>query len=366
MLFLEAACKIGGVLLHRAKFSCAAKQQFYACVVPKRLKVLAPPMGTRKSLQASKVENCHLKVANQIQEHLQTQQMTPEQARKLAGKCSFTTTHLFGKVGRAALRALYDKAFSNNDHLSTHTLSSLTALHNVLQHCSPRRIPLRPTSDQHAIIYTDFFYKDGDRQLRLHQLLEDPDLIKPSSETANRWAAVVFHPRPTKPLAFNGTVPPRLLKHFASNKALIYFLEAWAAIITPVLVQPLLTPTYIQLRDNDPATYAIIKGSGKHMPLNNLLGAHWTWRNRHSLKQNLHGVPTHANIADPFSREDFSIAKHYSGTSSNHRLQAILHTTLAFHKTRSPNNSNTLLFKSSSQDNSSYHEPTNPLKAMDP
>ena len=235
--------------------------------------------------------------------------MTPEQARKLAGKCSFTTTHLFGKVGRAALRALYDKAFSNNGHPSAHTLSSLTALHNILQRCSPRRIPLRPTPDQHTIIYTDFFYKDGDRQLRLHQLLEGPGLIKPSSETTNGWAAVVFHPHSTKPLAFNGTVPPRLLKHFASNKAFIYYLEAWAAIITPVLVQPLLTPTYIQLCDNDAATHAIIKGPGKHMPLNNLLGAHWTWHNRHSLKQTRHRVPTHANIADPFSREDFSIAK---------------------------------------------------------
>ena len=57
----------------------------------------------------------------QIQEHLHTKPMTPEQARKLAGKCSFTTTHLFGRVGRAALRALYDKAFSNNNHLSTHS-----------------------------------------------------------------------------------------------------------------------------------------------------------------------------------------------------------------------------------------------------
>lgn len=141
--------------------------------------------------------------------------------------------------------------------------------------------------------------------------------ITPSSEMPNGWAAVIFHPDSTTPLVFNGTVPPKLLKHFASNKAFIYFLEAWAAIITPVLVRPLLTPIYIQLCDNDAATHAIIKGSGSHTPLNNLIGSHWTWHNRQHLRQILHRVPTHANIADPFSREDFSIA-HQLGW---HRLE---------------------------------------------
>ena len=45
------------------------------------------------------------------------------------------------------------------------------------------------------------------------------------------------------------------------------------------------------------------------MPLNNLIGAHWTLHSRQHLRQILHRVPTHANIADPFSREDFSIAQ---------------------------------------------------------
>ena len=224
-------------------------------------------------------------------------------------KRSFTATHLFGRVGRSALRALYDEAFSNTDNLNTQTQSAIWALMNILQHCSPRRSALRPTHTKHTIIYTDAFYTDGDRKIRLHQVLDDPDSIKPSAEMPNGWAAVIFHPDSHIPLVFNGTVPPKLLKHFASNKAFIYFLEAWAAIITPVLVRPLLPETYIQLCDNDAATHAIIKGSGKHMPLNNLIGSHWTWHNRQNLRRILHRVPTHANIADPFSREDFSIAK---------------------------------------------------------
>ena len=121
-------------------------------------------------------------ICNQLHRHLQTQQMTPEQARKLAGKCSFTTTHLFGRVGRSALRALYDKAFSNNDHLTTQTQSAIWALINILQHCSPRRSPLRPVHTKHTIIYTDAFYTDGDKQLRLHHMIQDPESVKPSAE----------------------------------------------------------------------------------------------------------------------------------------------------------------------------------------
>ena len=248
-------------------------------------------------------------ISQQLSTHLQSKSMTPEQARKLAGKCSFTTTHLFGRVGRAALRALYDKAFSNNDTINSQTQSAIIALLDILNHCQPRQLPLRPHSTQHTIIYTDAFYKDGDKQLRCHDLLKQEELTIPSPSMTNGWAAVVFHPDSHKPLVFNGTVPPKLLKHFASNKAFIYFLEAWAAIITPILVKPLLTPTYIQLCDNDAATHAIIKGSGSHAPLNNLLGSHWTWHNRHCLRQILRRVPTHANIADPFSREDFTIAE---------------------------------------------------------
>ena len=163
-------------------------------------------------------------ISNQLHTHthLHTKSMTPEQARKLAGKCSFTTTHLFGRVGRAAIRALYDKAFSNNNSLNSQTQSAILALLDIINHCQPRQLPLRPQVTQHTIIYTDAFYKDGDKQLRCSDLLQQGDLIHPSPSMTNGWAAVVFHPSSTRPLVFNGTVPPKLLKHFASNKAFIY------------------------------------------------------------------------------------------------------------------------------------------------
>ena len=54
-------------------------------------------------------------IIHTIQQALHTNQLDPSMAQKLAGKCSFTTSQLFGKVGRAANRALYDHTYSVRD-----------------------------------------------------------------------------------------------------------------------------------------------------------------------------------------------------------------------------------------------------------
>lgn len=119
---------------------------------------------------------------------------------------------------------------------------------------------------------------------------------------------VVFAPD-RKPIVTSGHVPPNLFHQFTGSNAFIYFLEAWTAIIAPVLFRPLLTKPYIQLCDNEVSKHAILKGQ----PLNNIIGSHWTWHNRCQLHQILDRVPSKANIADPFSRGDFTIIAHTHG-----------------------------------------------------
>ena len=261
--------------------------------------------------QRVSVKPCPNRVRRLLQElhnHLHTNNMTPEEARRLAGKCSFTTTHLFGRVGRAPLRALYDKSFSNTSTINNHTRTAIIALREILAHCRPKTVPLHPEHRQTTIVYTDAFFSDGNTQFRNSDFSHEEARPDFNYDHTNGWAAVIFPPG-KKPTIVHGSVPRKILQHFASNKAYIYFLEAWAAIITPVLIQPLLTNPYVQLCDNDPATHAINKGSGKHQPLNNLIGSHWAWHNRHQLTQILKRVPSKANIADPFSRRDFTIAE---------------------------------------------------------
>ena len=257
------------------------------------------------------VQPCPQRVQRLLTEllnHTRTESMSPDQARRLAGKCSFTTTHLFGRVGRAPLRALYDKSFSTTDKINTTTKTAIIALTEILTHCKPKTVPLSPDPIQTTIIYTDAFFSDGVKEWRNSDFTDQHEVPDFSFDYTNGWAAVVFPPNRT-PLVIHGTIPRSILQHFTSNRAYIYFLEAWAAIITPVLAEPLLTHPYIQLCDNDPATHAINKGSGRHQPLNNLIGSHWAWHNRQQLTQILKRVPSKANIADPFSRRDFTIAE---------------------------------------------------------
>ena len=54
-------------------------------------------------------------IIHTIQQALDTNQLDPSLAQKLAGKCSFTTSQLFGKVGRAANRAVYDHTYTHTN-----------------------------------------------------------------------------------------------------------------------------------------------------------------------------------------------------------------------------------------------------------
>ena len=242
-----------------------------------------------------------------LQTAISARSLSPDLARKLAGKCSFTATQLFGRVGRFAIRTLYDQAFSRHDSLPNHAIPGLQPLTNILQHSYPRHVPHHPTPVETAIIYTDAFYKPGEVPIRSADLIPEQS-IELTKSASNGWAAVLFSPHGYRTTVLFGHVPHNLLLQFAHNNTFIYFLEAWAAIIAPVLFQPLLTPQYAQLCDNEAAKMAIIKGTGKHQPMNNLLGSHWAWHNRHQITPHMFRVPSKANIADPFSRMDFDIS----------------------------------------------------------
>ncbi|CAE7207581.1 Ttf2, partial [Symbiodinium pilosum] len=154
----------------------------------------------------------------EIQLCLNRDQLDPDKARRMAGKCNFLTGRLFGKVGRAPLRAIYASAHSNISQLGKPTRSALHALLNITHHCKPTRLPLQIKHRQFAIIYTDTYHLAG--------------------ETTRAWD-------------FQGRLPQQILRQFSSNTAFIYLLEAWVAIIAPLICEPLLGQFYIQCCDNE-------------------------------------------------------------------------------------------------------------------
>ena len=242
-------------------------------------------------------------MTQQIEKHLDTNVLTPEEARKMAGKCNFLTGRLFGKVGRAPLKAIYARANSFSHQLDKPTRSSLMALRDIILHCQPMTIPRNPTCRSFSVIYTDAYfqlkgtvYRPGDENLPQWDSQQTPDI-------ENGWAALCFHQGDVHTGAyFQGRLPSALLRQFSADQAFIYLLEAWAAILAPMIFEPWLDRFYVQCCDNEASRHALIKGVGKHQPLNCLISAHWTWHNRRGIAHRLERVPTKANISDALSR----------------------------------------------------------------
>ena len=191
-------------------------------------------------------------MTQQIEKHLDTNNLTPEEARKMAGKCNFLTGRLFGKVGRAPLKAIYARANSFSHQLDQPTRSSLMALRDIILHCQPMTIPRNPNFHSFSVIYTDAYfklkgtvYRPGDENLPQWDSRQTPDI-------ENGWAALCFHQGDVHTGAyFQDRLPSTLLRQFSADQAFIYLLEAWAAILAPVIFEPWLGRFYVQCCDNE-------------------------------------------------------------------------------------------------------------------
>ena len=175
-------------------------------------------------------------ITTTLKQAIDTNSLQPSLAQKLAGKCAFTATQLFGKVGRAANRALYDHAFSNHTHLDKPTKQRILAMINILQHAQPRVAPLVPDTFQPTIIYTDAYYQIDGVHKRCCDLTEE-DLQHAHKDLPNGWGIVVFSPG-KPPIVTSGHVPPNLLHQFTSSRAFIYFLEALDSRHSTSLIPP--------------------------------------------------------------------------------------------------------------------------------
>ena len=168
------------------------------------------------------------------------------------------------------------------------------------------RIPRELKVKQFAIIYIDAYYTANCQRFRASDPV--PADWGPSgfSMVDNGFGAVIFPPgalgERRRTWFFQGRLFKEILKQFSSNAAFTYLLEAWVALLAPLIFEPLLNEFYIQCCDNEAAKYAVIRGVGKHQPLNALISAHSTWRNRRGIARRLERVPTKANISDPVSR----------------------------------------------------------------
>ena len=89
---------------------------------------------------------------------LEHEELSPGQAGKLRGKLMFGASQLWGKVGRAFLRALSDRQYSRrttDTSLTPALLCSLYKWRALVMHGPPRPIPGSGSRKSDIVIFTD-------------------------------------------------------------------------------------------------------------------------------------------------------------------------------------------------------------------
>ena len=134
-------------------------------------------------VQLSACETRKSKAIGMIQSALSHNSMSAAEAQRCAGKLAFLATTFFGCVGRAALQPLYSRGHgigkASHDQLTSGLRHSLHLLHHMLEHTTPRLVPLGSTSGPMAVIYTDACFRPGESK------------SGPSSNMENGWGYVI-------------------------------------------------------------------------------------------------------------------------------------------------------------------------------
>ena len=220
--------------------------------------------------------------------------LTPETAHRLAGKLNFVNQTVFGKVGRAAVAPIYARSGAHSGDKSEPALLATAAL---LQQVPPRLVPFTAPQAVNCVVYADAFFLEGEPA--------NAPMAHPH-RSANGWGYVVR----VGDIAWYdcGSVPAWFVRKFDTRRAYIYMLEVLAQILAVVTLADTLGEDWVAFIDNAAGQWALNKGYGRDPSVNGLLSAFWSLAAMHSWRPTFYRVTSEANIADPISRADCTIA----------------------------------------------------------
>ena len=225
--------------------------------------------------------------------------MSPETAQRCAGKLAFLATTFFGSSGKAALQPLYSRGHGapavSQDRLSTGLRRSLNLLLYLIENASPRIVPLGLKTAPTAVVYTDAFFRPGEKRTRCHTDME------------NGWGYVIRIG--DRVLYDHGVVPAAFVRRFAPRKAFIYMLEILAVLIAVTSCIDALPPFTTFFIDNQAGKYALSKGYGRCEAINLLTSSFWILAESRGWFPHITYVQSCLNISDPVSRGDLAGAQ---------------------------------------------------------
>jgi hypothetical protein len=253
------------------------------------------------------------KMTAAINKALTTNTLEHQDAAQMAGKLGFLSTTMFGKLGRAPTKAVFGRQHSPswNTKLTSALKAALVTLSHLLATARPRSRPLQSTDGHHSRVYTDAYFKMGDRRFSPSATdIPEEWSTEHCPDYENGWGGVVF-PHPNHPelgYTVRGSVPPIVLRHFCSRKAYIYFLEAWALVLVTLAFSAWLDTAPLGFVDNEAAKFALIKGYSSDEAINAVIAVYWGHLHQGHRDMWLERVTSGANPSDETSRDEWQLA----------------------------------------------------------
>ena len=277
---------------------------------------LQPPSSTQKiqgitmtitptAFNLTPMEHRRSRITAAIQETLQQNAITADQALKLAGKIQFMQEA--GQGIRACIHPLWKLATAgchtkHTQQLPADVQDALRTLVILIHDFKPVKSPF--TKPEVAIVYADAFFKAGEKEIRLSQATDDWDWNPEASNLLhNGWGFVTRLPNQEVIFA-RGEFPGRLLGHFTTRRAYIYALEVLSQALALIAGQHVLTEFTWFYCDNEAGRCALLKGYGKETKLNRLISCCWQLATARNIGPAFDRVSSKANISDEISRND--------------------------------------------------------------
>ena len=215
---------------------------------------------------------------------IQSLQLPAWLADKLAGGLSFGVRHQFRRMGRAMIRPIYAQARRSR--------RSPQVGDRLLMALKWWRVVLMDRTSEATVI--------GHRP-------EVFDLFCDARGTPPRLAAVLLGPQGD--LQYTDVPPcPGVLDQFVVRDTQIIALELLAVLLGLSTFGVQLAGKYVRVwTDNRVAEFSLIRASSKAVDLNQLVHGIWLFAARRKLGIWIGRVPTHENIADLPSREEYDL-----------------------------------------------------------
>ena len=230
---------------------------------------------------------------DEIDSILRSSLLPPGQAGKLRGKLMFGASQLWGKIGRAFLRALSERQYIRHPRsdMNKALVKSLEHWKWLIQHGPPRPIQVARAQKPDVVIFTDGSFPDG----------SEGSPLKP-------WIGGVMFRRGHQPLQFGCEVSQSLIDKWLPRKSQIAMVELFATVVALETFREVLqNSSSLLFVDSESVQGALVKGYSAREDFCELVGSFWKLALDVKVNLYIDRISTDANPADPPSRDRMDV-----------------------------------------------------------